>query len=221
LSGPAILSYGLDNISVAAFFAIIGGLGASALAGGRIAFEIILLLFGAGSAFLAAERILIGNALGGQRLNAVPLLWRTGIRTTIGPAFLIAFLMVGFPDAVAGLITPFPPERSAAADAIRLAGLSVPLMAWTLANVNVLRAFGKTGWDMYANLGAGFGLMLPLAWLLGDIGHGGLTGCFLAVVAYWLGRAVVTELMARRLFPKPPRAAAPASVAAQPSATNT
>lgn len=220
LSGPVILSCGLDNASMAVFFAIMGGIGASALAGGRIAFELILLLFGTGSAFAAAERILIGNALGRQRPEAVSGLWRTGIRVTMGPALIIAFPMVVFPGAVAGLLTSYPAIQSASADAIRLAGVCVPLMAWTLANVNVLRAFGKTNWDMLGNLGAALCLMLPLAWLLGDVAHGGITGCYLAIVSYWLSRAVLTESLGRRLVPRQTRPSAPESITAQSSATN-
>jgi MATE family multidrug resistance protein len=199
LSAPAILSFGLDNASNAVFFAIVAGISANALAGGRIAFELIVMLFGVGAAFAAAERILIGRSLGRQRPEAVPDLWRAGIRVTIGPAFVIAFPLVVFPGAVAGVFTSFPAVQSVSSDAIRLAGVCVPLMAWTLANVSVLRAFGKTSWDMFGNLTSALCLQLPLAWLLGYVGHQGITGCFLAVVSYWLARAAVTELLAQRL----------------------
>jgi multidrug resistance protein, MATE family len=199
LSAPAILSTSLDYISMAVFFAIIGGIGSLALAGARIAFELILLLFGIGSAFAAAERILIGRSLGTGHPEVVPVLWRTGIRVTIIPALITAFPLLFFPAAVTGLFTSFPAIQGAAITAIRLTGICVPLIAWTLANVSVLRAFGKTSWDMYGNLATAICLQLPLAWLLGDVAHRGLTGCYLAVVSYWLARAVLTEVLARKL----------------------
>jgi Na+-driven multidrug efflux pump len=74
---------------------------------------------------------------------------------------------------------------------------------------------------MLGNLGAALCLMLPLAWLLGDIAHEGITGCYLAIVSYWLSRAALTEWLGRRLVPRPTRPTAPESIPAQSSATNT
>jgi multidrug resistance protein, MATE family len=199
LSIPAILSMALDHISLAVFFAIIGGIGAIELAGARIAWDLILLLFGVGIAFSAAERILIGRALGSDHPEAIAELWRTAIRVTIAPALIIAFPLLFFPTAIAGLCTSFHAIQGASTTAIRLTGICVPLMAWTLANISVLRAFGKTSWDMYGNLVSAICLQLPLAWLLGDVAHLGLTGCYLAVVSYWLARAVLTEVLGRKL----------------------
>ncbi len=199
LSIPAMLSMALDHISLAVFFAIIGGIGAIELAGARIAWDIILLLFGIGLAFAAAERILIGRALGTNHPEAIAELWRTAVRVTIVPALIIAFPLLFFPAAVTGLVTSFHAIQSAAEGAIRLTGICVPLMAWTLANISVLRAFGKTSWDMYGNLVSAICIQLPLAWLLGHVAHLGLTGCYLGVVSYWLTRAVMTEVLGRKL----------------------
>lgn len=199
LSWPAIVSTGLDYASMAVFFAIVGRVGANPLAGGRIAFELVLLLFGIGSSFAAATRILIGRALGAERPGEVKVFWRTGIAITLIPAVLITFPLVAFPYPIAELFTSFHPVAVAAASAIRLVGICVPLMAWALGNINTLRAFGKTGWDMYVNLGSALCLQLPLAWLFADVLGYGVTGAFLAVVAYWLARTVFTEVLARRI----------------------
>ena len=185
------------------FFVIIGGLGVDALAGGRVAFELVLLLFGVGSAFAAGQRILIGRSLGLNQLSAIKGLWRTGLRLTITPGLIIAFLMIAFPNVVAQWFTSSPAIQHEAAGAIRLSGICVPFMAWSIANVQTLRAFGKTKWDMVTNLGAALVVQLPLAWLLGDVIFHSIIGCYAGVVAYWAVRALATEVLARRLVPTP------------------
>ncbi|WP_449060979.1 MATE family efflux transporter [Planomonospora algeriensis] len=196
LSWPAILSTGLDYASLAVFFAIIGRLGESELAGGRIAFEIIIFLFAVGSAFGAAVRILVGRATGAGRISEVWSVWRVGRVVLLVPALVISLLLVVFPTAVTRLFTSFEPVIDATAQALPLVALCIPLMAWTLGNLSILRALGKTDHDMYSNLATALFVQLPLAWLLTDVMELGITGAYVAVASYWLARLVLTEMFA-------------------------
>ncbi|GIH08211.1 MATE family efflux transporter [Rhizocola hellebori] len=198
LGWPAIVSTGLDYLSVAIFFAIIGGLGAISLAGGRIAFEVMIFLFGVASAFAAAARILIGRAVGAQQVGEAKVFWRKGQLTLLVPAAILTAFIAVFPSLVARVFTGFPETVDAAADALLLVALALPLMAWTLGNVSVLRALGHTNLDMYANLAAALLIQLPVSWLLAEVGGLGLGGAFLGVLGYWLVRAAITELLSRR-----------------------
>ena len=200
LAWPAIVSSGLDYASMAIFFAIMGSIGEDALAGGRIAFEITVLMFGIGGSFAAASRILIGRALGEGDRSGSRALWRTGRYVLLGPALLIALVLVLLPRWSALPFTSFAPVLDAAAEAMPLVALCIPLMAWTLGNVSLIRALGHTRWDMWANLTAAIAIQLPLGWLLADAAGWGLAGAFTAVVAYWLARAVFTEIVAHRLL---------------------
>jgi MATE family multidrug resistance protein len=197
LAWPAIVSQGLDYTSVAIFFAIIGGVGQSALAGGRIAFQLMVVVYGVLGAFAAGGRILIGRALGARDLAAVRSLRRAVARALLLLALPLGAFLVVAPGAVAALFTSFPLVVAAADRAVRLVGVCVPVMAWTLGGVSTLRACGKTRQDMYANLVAAVGVQLPAGWLLADGAGLGVTGAFIGVLCYWLTRGAAAGWLAR------------------------
>ena len=197
LSWPAIVSTGLDYLSTAVFFGIVGTIGGVALGGGRIAFEVMILIFGVASAFGAAARILIGRSAGSDQMDEVATMWRAGQLILFLPALGLGLLLGALPASAARVFTNLPEVADAAADALLFIAISLPLMAWTLGNVSLLRALGHTDRDMYANLIAAIGVQLPMSWALGVLAGFGLAGAFAGVVGYWLVRAAVTEVMAR------------------------
>jgi putative MATE family efflux protein len=199
LAWPSIVSSGLDYASMAIFFAIIAGLGEAALAGGRIAFEVQVLVFGIGSAFAAAGRILIGRAAGAERPAESRSLWRTGRYVLLGPGLLIGLLLVVLPAPASRLFSSAPAVVTEAARAMPLIGLCIPLMAWTLGNVSLIRALGRTRLDMYANLASAICVQLPVGWALAEPAGLGIPGAYAGLVAYWAARTVFTEIAARRL----------------------
>jgi MATE family multidrug resistance protein len=198
LAWPAVVSMGLDYISTAAFFAVIGWVGAAALGGGRIAFQVMLVAFGVFSAFGAGGRVLVGRALGAEQLAEARVLWRTAQRLLLAFGVPIGAFMLVLPNAIGMLFTSFPQVQAEAATAIRIVGLCLPLMAWTQGDVSALRALGKTRWDMYANLVASIGVQLPIGWLFGYALGFGIGGAYLGVLGYWLVRGAVSEVLAQR-----------------------
>jgi putative MATE family efflux protein len=201
LAWPSIVSSGLDYASMAIFFAIVAGLGTSALAGGRIAFEVQVLVFGTGSAFAAAGRILIGRAIGAGEPARSRALWRTGRHVLLGPGVLVGLLLAVLAAPVSRLFTSAPSVVTQASHAMPLIGLCVPLMAWTLGNVSLIRALGHTRMDMYANLASAVCIQLPVGWLLAGPAGLGIPGAYAGLVAYWAARTLFTEIAARRLQP--------------------
>ncbi|MFJ4633703.1 MATE family efflux transporter [Streptomyces sp. NPDC088847] len=199
LAWPSIVSSGLDYASMAIFFAIMSGIGQAALAGGRIAFEVTVLAFGTAGSFAAASRILIGRALGEDDRAAARTFWRAGQYILLVPSALVGLILVVLPRWGALPFTSFPPVVDAVAETMPFVGLCLPLMAWTLGNVSLVRALGHTKWDMYANLAAAIAVQLPLGWLCAGPAGLGLAGAFVGVVGYWVTRAVFTEVVARHL----------------------
>jgi MATE family multidrug resistance protein len=197
LTWPAIVSAAIDYSSTVIFFVILGGLSSIALAGGRIDFEVLVLLFAIGSAFAAAIRILIGRATGQEQPNEARSIWRTGQRILLVPSILIGLVLIIFPLQTVGLFASFTPVIRAASRAMPLVGLCVPLMAWTMGNTSLMRACGKTQWDMYGNLVAAIFVQLPVGWLLADVAGLGVAGAYCGVLAYWLCRMSMTEVLAR------------------------
>jgi Na+-driven multidrug efflux pump len=200
LATPAMISSTLDYGSTAVFFGIVGGLGATALAGGRIAFHVMVLIFGLGTAFSSAVRILVGRALGAGESAQIRDTWQSGRTTLVMPGLAVGALLILLRGPVAILFTSFADVKTELEHALVIIGLVVPIMAWNLSNVSVVRAFGRTRLDMYGNLAAAIGMQLPVAWLLGDVLGLGTTGAFGGVAAYWILRGSLLEVWARRLI---------------------
>jgi len=203
---------------MAVFFGIVGGIGAAALAGGRIAFQTMVLVYGIGTAFSSATRILMGRAAGAGRYGDIATLRRAGRYTLILPGLVLGLVPLLAPGAVAALFTSLGPVASAASRALPLIGICLPLIGWTLANVSVLRALGHTTADMYSNLIASLAVQVPVSWALVEFTGLGVRGAFLAVVAYWLVRGVVVAYLAHAALARELAAHTPATVPA-PSPT--
>ena len=198
LSGPAIVSSALDYAGMAVFFAIVGGISAAALGGGRIAFQVMVLLYTLGTAFSSAIRILMGRSAGAGRLDEIGAFWRASRYVLLVPGLVLGAVLLLFPRWVALSFTSFAPVLDAAAEALPLIGLSIPLIGWTLGNVSVLRALGQTRSDMYSNLVGALVIQLPLAWLLVDVADLGVAGAYIGVLGYWLVRGFLSQALAHK-----------------------
>ncbi len=198
LSWPAIVSMALDYASTAVFFAVVGRVGASALGGGRIAFQVMIVMYGVLGAFSSGGRVLVGRALGARDLTQARALWRAGQRVLLALALPLAVLLVAWPNTVGLLFTSFSQVRHEAGLAIRVVGICLLPMAYTLGNVSTLRALGKTRWDMYGNLLASIAVQAPIGWLCASVLHLGIVGAFVGVAGYWLIRGLAVELLARK-----------------------
>jgi putative MATE family efflux protein len=209
LAWPVMLSMAMDYTSTAVFFAVIGHLGAAALGGGRIAFQVMVVVYGVLGAFCAGGRVLMGRSLGGRDFAEAHALWRTSQRLLLAFSLPVGAFMVFMPGTIGSLFTSFPQVQSDASTAIRVVGVCLPLMAWTLGGVSALRALGQTRADMYGNLLAAACVQVPVAWLVAEVFGLGVAGAFVGVVGYWLVRGTASELLARRAMSR--AAAAPAA----------
>ncbi|GAA0611960.1 MATE family efflux transporter [Kribbella sandramycini] len=198
LSWPAIVSTAVDYTSTAVFFGVLGGLGAQTLGGGRIAFHVLVLIYGFGAAFGAAVRILIGRAAGADDATKVRATWVAGRSLLLPAGLAIAVVLIAVKGWVARAFSPDPVLQDQLAAALVMVALIVPLIGWTLANAGLVKALGRTKLDLYANLAAAAGVQLPIAWLLGSVLGLGVTGAFAGMAAYWITRGALLELWARR-----------------------
>ncbi|WP_298182989.1 MATE family efflux transporter [Saccharomonospora sp.] len=198
LSVPAMVSTGVDYASTAVFFGIVGSVGAGSLGGGRIAFHVLVLVYGLGAAFGAATRILIGRAVGAGNTGDIRGTWQAGRVLLLVPAIVVAAALILLRDGIAAVFTGYAQVQAEIANALVVVGLIVPVVAWTLANLAVIRAFGKTKWDMYSNLIAATVVQLPIAWVMSVVLDLGVVGAFVGMAAYWVVRGVLVEVWAGR-----------------------
>jgi len=198
LSWPAMVSSGVDYASTAVFFGIVGGTGAGALAGSRIAFHVLVLIFGFASAFAAATRILIGRSVGANRTTDLRVTWRTGRTILVGAGVIVGAALIVTRHLIAVVFTGFPGVQGQIADALLVVGPIIPVLAWTLSNLAVIRAFGRTKLDMYGNLIAAVGVQLPIAWAFDELTGLGTPGAFFGMAAYWVVRGVLVARWAHQ-----------------------
>lgn len=198
LSWPAMVSSGVDYTSTAVFFGILGETGAGALAGGRIAFHVLVLIYGLTAAFGAAARILVGRAVGAGRVDDVRTTWHAGRRILVGAGVAVGAALILLRHAIALIFTGDAGVRDQIAHALVVVGPIIPVLAWTLANLAVVRAFGRTRLDMYGNLIAAAVVQLPIAWALSQRTGLGTVGAFAGMAAYWIVRGSLVARWAKR-----------------------
>ncbi len=200
LSGPEMVNAALDYAGNLVFVFIAGLLGVGALAGSRIAYILLLIFFTISMTLGVGVQILAGRAWGRSNLVEVKFhlmegrLLALGVVSSLGIACALGARELVWLFNLSGQIA------ESAASAIRVVGLSAPLMVWTACHVGIIRALGHTKWVMYTNVGAVWLIQLPAAWVLGVWLHLGLIGLYLGYGAYFLARAVVSNYLAGRLI---------------------
>lgn len=199
VSGPSMLSSGMDYFSNLLLFVVMGALSTTHLAGGRIAFNVLLYLFMITSSLAAATQILCGRALGAREFGKLKGYHRRNQQLMLLLLGWLGVLLVLAPHMLVGIFTSFPDVQAATTVSMQLIGLSIPFMVWSSNNTALLRAHGKTSWDMYANLIGVWGLQLPISWYLATRLEWGLSGIFTGFALYWVLRAGITFWFVHRL----------------------
>ncbi|NOK60649.1 MAG: hypothetical protein GFH27_549297n249 [Chloroflexi bacterium AL-W] len=200
LSWPAMSSVVLDYGANLVLVGVMATLGASYLAGNRVAFNLLMIFFAATSSLAVGCLILSGRALGANNWESAHYYRRRNQEIMLIILCTLAFPIIIWPQGILMFYTSLSEVQAVTLDAIRLIGLSVPLMVWSSNNVAMLRALGHTKQDMYANIASVWLVQLPLGWLLATTFNWGLTGIYLGFMAYWLCRAILTQWMVRSAF---------------------
>ncbi|WP_017688448.1 MATE family efflux transporter [Paenibacillus sp. PAMC 26794] len=195
ISLPSIFSGAFDYAANTFFFIIMGTLGSTYLAGGRIAFNLIMIFFSIAMSLAMGCQILVGRSWGAKNLSMIQqYVNRSRLLLTVILSVLALPLIV-WPQGVASIFTTFIEVQDATVGAIRIIGLCAPILALACTNVSALRGMGKTKWDMYTNVLPGYLLRLPVAWFLGIVVGWKLTGLYVGYIVYWLGRLVIGQIL--------------------------
>lgn len=199
LSWPAMLSAALDYAANLIFFMMIGALGTVYLAAGRLAFNLDMIMFIITTSLAVGCQILVGRAWGAEDIGIAQRYRQRNQELMIVILGLLSLPLLIWPEAIMSLFTSFAEVKGASAGAVRIIGLAMPFMAWSYNNVAVLRALGRTKWDMYANVLPVWLVQLPVGWL-GFMAGWGINGVYFGFAAYWISRALMTHLMVSYSF---------------------
>ncbi|WP_346727600.1 MATE family efflux transporter [Zestomonas insulae] len=170
-----LLSVGLP-IGIAVFaessiFAVIalliGGLGATVVAGHQIALNFSSLVFMIPYALGMAITVRVGQALGRREPHAARFAALVGVATALGYACLSASLMLLLREEIAAIYTPDPQVIGVAAMLIVYAALFQFSDAIQVSAVGALRGYQDTRITMLLTLFAYWGIGLPVGYALG------------------------------------------------------
>lgn len=195
LSVPELLSSLLDYTGTLVFFALAGRLGIVQLAGSRIAFSVLLVLFTISMCFGNGLQILSARALGAGDRHRVPLLLRNDGLLAVLVVGLAGVAMAAFPVPFARLFTNDAELIAQTLGALRVVGLTTPVMIWATCATGILRALKRSKWVMYINVLSVWAIELPVAWVFGLYLGLGAAGLFTGYFAYFVVRAVWTHLL--------------------------
>jgi len=132
--------------------------------------------------------IVVGQCLGGRDERATALAQRAGLLLMVVlPALLLIPILIA-PSFALRLLTPDAEVVTEASRVLPLLALQVPAMAGSMVLAAVLRAGGDSKWVFYTSTASSYLVMVPLAWLLAVVLEWGLTGVYLAGVAYFTAR---------------------------------
>jgi len=196
ISWPAMTSAVFDYVGTAVFFGIISRSGGADLAGGRLAYQLSLFAFVMLGGFGAAATVLLGRNHGARGSPDVPgehfVLRYFGFA---GVVTGVALLAVGFPvGTVVGL------HGSALHTylwAVAVVAASAVPMARCVGSTAVLRYRGATGRELLSNLASVWMVEIPVAALCALLW--GPSAAFLGFLGYWLVRALLNEVLVRRI----------------------
>lgn len=193
---PAIGSNALDHLGTVVMFGFIGQLGGVALAGGRVAFNILIIAFVVVASLAHGGQILMARAVGAGNERQLRTVRGAALAVLVAGSVPAAALLALLTRPILQVYTPFRDVTAEATVAVLLVAASLPLMAFTYGAVATLRAIGRTDLDMVSNVAAVWLVQVPIAWLVGLQLEKGLAGIFVGFLCYWLGRGILAHRFA-------------------------
>ncbi len=198
VSGPTFLERGIFHFAFLCYAAFVGLLGDVAMTANQSLIAIESLGFMVSYGFGVAASTLVAQKLGAERPEDAAACgwistWMAALLLTVIGAFFLIFAV-----ELAELFSDDPEVVDLAADCLRIAGISQPLMAITDALAGGLRGAGDTRSPMLVAIIGPLVIRLAACWLLAFHWEMGLLGIWLATTFDWAVRAVVLAIIFKR-----------------------
>ncbi len=178
------LSY-INNVLV---LRIVASLGASVIAGMHVVTNVQQILWTVIWALSTGVSILVGHSIGARDEGTVAQTERAGLLLMVAlPAILLTPALVA-PSPILHLLTPDADVVTEASSVLIILALQVPFMASSMVLAAVLRAAGDSKWVFYTSTVSSYLVMVPLSWLLAIPFGWGLTGVYVAGIAFFAAR---------------------------------
>lgn len=209
VGGPSMVSAAVDYLGNLAFFFVLGGLGVTAVAAGRLAFSTGLFMFVAAASLGGAVMVTVARLVGARDLVGAQIARRNGASLLLAVGGAASLVLVAAPGWVARFFTSLPAVVEAATTPLRLVGLAGPLIGLCYANVAVLRALKENRIEMRINIASVWLVQLPIAFA--GVFYQSLAIAFCGLLGYWGVRWIATGFVVRRCWSRMQAEETPAS----------
>ena len=183
-----VLGY-VNNVLV---LGIVASLGTTVIAGMQVVTNVQQVLWTIIWALSTGVSILVGQSLGRRDERTVAMTERAGLvlMVALPAAFLAPVLLATSP--ILHLLTPDSEVVAEAGRVLPMLAVQVPFMASSMVLAATLRAAGDSRWIFYMSTASSYLVMVPLAWLLAVRVGWGLTGVYVAGIAFFAARTAGT-----------------------------
>ncbi len=192
LNFPPMGSAFFDYVANLIVFGIMGTLGSMYLAGGRIAFQLDMIIFTLAMGLGIGGRILIGRLWGQKDLQEIFRYFRGTLIIVLIGTTVIAIPFIFIPHYILLVFTNLNQVIEVTKSSIIIIGFSAPIIGLSCVLSSLLRAIGKTTFDMYANILPIWILQVPISFMLSSYYNWGLTGIYIGFLFYWVGRCILS-----------------------------
>jgi multidrug resistance protein, MATE family len=198
VSGPAFAEKGVYHAGYLSYVAIVGLLGATAMAANQalLAIEAVCFLsadgFGVAAGALVAQKLGAGKSGEAERAGLFAAMMSTALLTALGAVFLLA------PRPLVAVFSSDAELVTTGAKALVVAGVAQPFMAFATVIGMSLRGAGDTRTALRITLVCGFFVRLAATWLLAITLDLGLVGVWLGSTADWVARTAMLAVAYRR-----------------------
>jgi MATE family multidrug resistance protein len=183
--------------SFAVFTTIVAHMGDTSMAASQAFVMLLSISFMQAVGISIAATTLVGRYVGAEDPEAVARSFRSSIVLGVGLGGLVALLFVTIPIPLLRIFTDETDVLSLGRPLLLIGALFQLFDAVAIISDGALRGAGDTRWPFVIEIALGWGLFLPLAWLLAVTLEGGLTGAWLGGLIHILVLALVLVLRFR------------------------
>jgi MATE family multidrug resistance protein len=179
---PAALDMLVLNASLLLTVGLLGRIDQAAVGAHSIGLRVQLLAFVPGIGVSQAIGALVGQALGANRLDDAKSVLRSGLWLCVGIMTTLGLILLVFADSIVGLfgVEAGTPIRELAVEWMQLLSYMMPASAVSIAVGGLLQGSGATMTSLRINAATSIGLLMPCAYVLGNVVGWGAVGVWMA-----------------------------------------
>jgi MATE family multidrug resistance protein len=185
--------WAVDMMAFAVFTTVVARMGDSSMAASQAFVILLSLSFMQAVGISVAASTLVGRYVGAREPESANRSFRTSIHLGVALAVVVAIVFVAIPETLLGIFTDDSSVMALGRPLLVIGALFQLFDSIAIVSSGALRGAGDTRWPFLVQTAFGWGVFVPLAYWLGVVKGGGLTGA-------WLGGLIYIVLLAAVLY---------------------